>query len=442
LFQGLELIPSENFGSRSVMEAVGSILTNKYSEGYPGRRYYGGNEFIDKSEELCQSRALEAFRLDSKNWGVNVQALSGSPANFHVYTAVLGPNGRLMGLDLPHGGHLSHGFEVANKKISATSIYFQNMPYRLDEETGRIDYDTLAKNALLFRPQILVAGASAYSRTIDYKRMREIADSVGAYLLADMAHISGLVAAGVTDSPFEYCDIVTTTTHKTLRGPRGAMIFMRKGVRSSSKGKEVLFDLEEKINFAVFPGHQGGPHNHTIGGLAVALKQAMEPEFVEYQKQVVANAQRLAEELIKRNVDLVSGGTDNHLLLADLRSSGVDGARVEFVLEQAHIAANKNTVPGDKSALLPSGLRLGTPALTSRGMMEEDFVAVADFLHRGIQIAAELKNSISSKKLADFKDHVIGSDNSEIQQLGADVVEFASQFPAIGYDVETMRYPK
>jgi len=440
LFKGLELIPSENFASRSVMEAVGSVMTNKYSEGYPGARYYGGNEFIDMSEDLCRKRALDAFRLDPEKWGVNVQALSGSPANFQVYTAVLGPGGRLMGLDLPHGGHLSHGFEVANKKISATSIYFENMPYRLDESTGRIDYDMLAKNIQLFRPKVLVAGASAYSRDIDYKRMREIADSVGALLMSDMAHISGLVAADVTASPFDYADIVTTTTHKSLRGPRGAMIFFRKGVKSTGKKGDVMFDLEEKINFSVFPGHQGGPHNHTIAGLAVALKQAKEPEFKEYQEQVLKNCQVLATEMQSRGIKLVSDGTDNHLLLADLRSANVDGARVEYVLEASHIAVNKNTVPGDKSALLPSGLRLGTPALTSRGMLEDDFKTVAELLCRGIKISADIKAGLTSKKLADFKSHVVASDLPEIKSLRTDVEEFASQFPTIGYERESMRY--
>jgi glycine hydroxymethyltransferase len=329
---------------------------------------------------------------------------------------------------------------VAGKKISATSIYFENMSYRLNEDTGVIDYDRLAENALLFRPKILVAGASAYSRNIDYKRMREIADSVGAYLMADMAHISGLVAAGVTPSPFEYADIVTTTTHKSLRGPRGAMIFFRKGVRSSGKKGDVMYDLEEKINFSVFPGHQGGPHNHTISGLAVALKQAMEPEFVDYQKQVVANCAVLASELQRRGIDLVSGGTDNHLILADLRSAGVDGARTEFVLERAHIAVNKNTVPGDKSALSPSGLRIGTPALTSRGMMEDDFKTVAELLHRGIEIAADVKSKLVSKKVSDFKAHVVEADDPKIAALRADVESFAAEFPTIGYEMESMRY--
>merc|ERR1719218_275383 len=274
------LIASENFTSRSVMEAVGSVMTNKYSEGYPGARYYGGNEFIDQAETLCQRRALDAFGLDPEKWGVNVQSLSGSPANFQVYTGLLKPHDRIMGLDLPHGGHLSHGFQTDTKKISAVSIFFESMPYRLDEETGLIDYDECEKFALRIRPKILIAGTSAYSRLIDYKRMREIADKCGAYLLADMAHISGLVAGGVVPSPFEFADAVTTTTHKSLRGPRGAMIFYRKGQRGTAKdGTPIMYDLERRVNEAVFPGLQGGPHNQTITALAVALKMAAAPEF-------------------------------------------------------------------------------------------------------------------------------------------------------------------
>jgi glycine hydroxymethyltransferase len=282
------------------MQAVGSVMTNKYSEGYPGARYYGGNEYIDMAESLCQKRALEAFRLDPAKWGVNVQPLSGSPANFHVYTALLKPHERIMALDLPHGGHLSHGYQTDTKKISAVSIFFETMPYRLDESTGLIDYDQMEKSAVLFRPKLIVAGASAYARLYDYDRMRKVCDKQKAILLADMAHISGLVAAGVVPSPFDYADVVTTTTHKSLRGPRGAMIFYRKGVKGVNKqGKEVMYDFEDKINAAVFPGLQGGPHNHTITGLAVALKQATTPEYRAYQEQVMSNCAKFAQVCVQ-----------------------------------------------------------------------------------------------------------------------------------------------
>ncbi|KAJ2114204.1 Serine hydroxymethyltransferase, cytosolic, partial [Coemansia sp. RSA 922] len=325
---GICLIPSENFTSRAVMDALGSVMQNKYSEGYPGARYYGGNEYIDQSETLCQTRALETFGLDPLKWGVNVQSLSGAPANLYVYGALMKPHDRLMGLDLPHGGHLSHGFQTPAKRVSFSSVYFETLPYQCNEDTGIIDYDALAKSAQLFRPKIIVAGASAYARNIDYKRMREIADSIGAYLMADMAHISGLVAAGVVESPFAYADVVTTTTHKSLRGPRGAMIFFRRGVRSTNKkGVDTMYDLEKPINQSVFPGHQGGPHNHTIAALSVALKQAQSPEFKEYQAQVLSNAQAFSQSLIDRKYQLVTGGTDTHLLLVNLvKSRGIDGA--------------------------------------------------------------------------------------------------------------------
>ena len=304
----VDLIASENFTSTAVFDALGTPLCNKYSEGYPGARYYGGNEFIDQIETLCQDRALEAFHVTPDKWGVNVQTLSGSPANLQVYQAVMKPHERLMGLYLPDGGHLSHGYATEHRKISAVSTYFESFPYRVNPETGIIDYDTLEKNAILYRPKVLVAGTSAYCRLIDYKRMKEIAEKCGAYLMVDMAHISGLVAAGVIPSPFEYADIVTTTTHKSLRGPRGAMIFFRRGVRSVNQktGKEVLYDLENPINFSVFPGHQGGPHNHTIAALATALKQAATPEFKEYQLQVLKNAKALEDEFKKLGYRLVS----------------------------------------------------------------------------------------------------------------------------------------
>ncbi|KRT81040.1 hypothetical protein AMK59_5902, partial [Oryctes borbonicus] len=282
--KSLELIASENFTSLPVLQCLGSCLHNKYSEGLPGQRYYGGNEYIDEVELLAQKRSLEVYRLNPEEWSTNVQPLSGSPANFQVYTAIAEPHGRIMGLDLPDGGHLTHGFQTPAKKISATSLFFESMPYKVDTETGLINYDDLAKSAKLFRPKVIIAGVSCYSRALDYKRFREICDEVGAYLVSDMAHISGLVAAGVTPNPFEYSDVVTTTTHKSLRGPRAAIIFFRKGVRSvNAKGDKIMYDLESKINQAVFPGLQGGPHNNAIAAIATALKQAQSSEFIQYQ---------------------------------------------------------------------------------------------------------------------------------------------------------------
>ena len=388
---------------------------------------------------LCQKRALEAFRLDPAKWGVNVQPLSGSPANFQVFTALLNPHDRIMGLDLPHGGHLSHGFQTDTKKISAVSIYFETMPYRADEVTGLIDYDGLAKSAALFRPKVIIAGTSAYSRHIDYARMRAIADKQNAWLLADMAHISGLVAAGVVPSPFDFADVVTTTTHKSLRGPRGAMIFYRKGVRKvDEKTKaETMYDIEDKINFAVFPGLQGGPHNHTIAGLAVALKQAASPEFKAYQTQVLKNCQALAGELQKRGYKLVTNGTDNHLVLVDMRPKGVDGSRVERVMELAHIAANKNTVPGDTSALVPGGVRMGTPALTTRGFAEQDFVKVAEFVDRAVNIAVDVKSK--TKKLKDFRDYLDTTSVPELVALRQEVEAYAASFPTIGFERSSIK---
>merc|ERR1712232_346055 len=300
------------------------------------------------------------------------------------------------------------------------------------------------KSAELFRPKLIVAGASAYARLIDYERIRSIADSVGAYVLADMAHISGLVSANVIPSCFPYSDVVTTTTHKSLRGPRGAMIFYRKGQKTvDRKGNPIMYDLEEKINFAVFPGLQGGPHNHTIGALATCLKQTNTPEFVDYQRQVVKNCSRLADELNKRRYHLVSGGTDNHLILVDLKSSrNIDGARVERVLEMACIATNKNTIPGDKSALNPGGIRMGTPALTSRGFLEQDFVEVANYFDRAVSIAVELKNTDKGKTLKGFKKMcAVGSSvDSELEQLKKDVIKFACSFPTVGFHDKDMTY--
>jgi len=308
--------------------------------------------------------------------------------------------------------------------------------------TSKAVLDALEASATLYRPKIIIAGTSAYSRHIDYPRMRQICDKVGAYMLADMAHISGLVAAGVVPSPFEYADMVTTTTHKSLRGPRGAMIFFRKGVRSTDKkGNDIMYDLEGPVNSAVFPGLQGGPHNHTITALATALKQAASPEFADYQKQVLTNCQSLASAMTSRGYSLVSGGTENHLLLVDLKPAGIDGARVESVLEMANVALNKNTVPGDKSAFIPGGIRIGTPALTTRGMIEPHFETVAEFIHRGVECAKEVNGSGIGKKLVDFKAALKSQKFDSIEALRADVEAFASQFPTIGFDESSMKYP-
>mgnify|MGYP001163159171 FL=1 len=441
--ESITLIASENFTSTSVFDLLGSEFQNKYSENRPNDRYYGGNEYIDQVELLCEKRALEAFNLDPKEWGVNVQPLAGSAANLIAFSAVLPVGGKLMGLDLPHGGHLTHGYSTKEgKSISAISKYFSTMPYQLDTKTGLIDYDTLEKNALLFKPKVIVAGASAYSRLIDYKRMKEITNKVNkdCYLVTDMAHISGLVAAGVLPSPFEYSDIVTTTTHKSLRGPRGAMIFYRKGTRyTTKKGVEVPYTLEKDINFSTFPQHQGGPFNHTIAALAVALKQVMTPAYKKYQQDVVANCAYLAEELKKRNFELVSGGTDNHLLLIDLNNFGVDGARVEALLEKINISINKNTVFSDKSALFPMGLRVGTPAMTTRNFGKPEFAKVAEIIERGVLLAKKLQTQQkeSSEKvkgprgqLKQFKQLV--AESEEVKQLSEEIKEFVKQYPMPG----------
>ncbi|KAG7004438.1 serine hydroxymethyltransferase [Physcia stellaris] len=340
-----------------------------------------------------------------------------------------------MGLDLPHGGHLSHGYQTPTKKISAISKYFETLPYRLDESTGLIDYQKLEELASLYRPKIIIAGTSAYSRLIEYERMKDIAEKVGAYLLSDMAHISGLVAGGVIPSPFPSSDVVTTTTHKSLRGPRGAMIFFRKGVRRvNKKGVEELYDLENPINASVFPGHQGGPHNHTITALAVALRQAQTPEFKEYQKTVLLNAKALADRLGNSKdkgglgYNIVSGGTDNHLVLVDLKDRGIDGARVERVLELVGVASNKNTVPGDKSAMKPGGLRMGSPAMTTRGLLPDDFRRIAEIVDRAVTMTISLDKKAKEEMESKGRKNP-GSANAFLEYVGdgneiGEVLEF------------------
>jgi glycine hydroxymethyltransferase len=376
--RGVNLIDSENVTSQAVMEAVGSVMVNKYLEGYPGSRYYCGNEFIDHSESLCRERALQAYRSDPKDWGVDVQPLSGSPVNFQVLTALCVVHDRIMGLDLRIGGRLSHGFQADNKKISMVSKV--SFPYRLDEETGLIDYDECEKFAMCVRPNILITGTSAYSHLIDHERMRTITDACGAILLVDMARISGLVAGGVIPTPFQYAGVVTTTTHKSLHGPRAAMIFYRKGPNGTdTQGNPIMFGFEERINAAVFPGLQGGPPDQSITALAVALKAGPSPEFKEYQGQVLNNAQALGQSLSEKKFDLVSEGTSNHLLL-DLRYQRASGHKSDHICENTSIILNKNIIPGVKSAMVLNGLRVGAHVMTTRGLVEEYFARVGECL--------------------------------------------------------------
>jgi glycine hydroxymethyltransferase len=412
---GLELIASENFTSRAVLEANGSIFTNKYSEGYVGKRYYGGNEHIDELETLCKTRALAAFGLDPEVWDVNVQAYSGSPANFAVYTALLKPGDRLMGLDLPSGGHLTHGYYTAQKKVSASSIYFQSLPYSIDS-TGVIDYDGLERDAHKFKPRLLIVGASAYMRDYDYERFKTIADSQKAYLMADIAHTAGLIAAGLLKSPFEYCDVVTTTTHKTLRGPRGALIFYKKAHK-------------EAIDFAVFPSCQGGPHNNTIAAIATALHQVNTPEFKTYAAQVIQNAKHLGEELKKRGFILAGDdSTENHILLLNMRAFGLNGFQFEYVAELCNISVNKNTILGDTSAINPSGIRIGTPAMTSRGFKSDDFTFVAEMLDEVQKLAKKICDASEIKTQAEFRKNAVRF-GEMINAIRTKVVTYCEKFP-------------
>ncbi len=381
----IELIASENFTSRAVMQAMGSHLTNKYAEGYPGARYYGGCEYVDVVEQLAIDRAKALFGAEH----ANVQPHSGSQANVAVYLALLKPGDTILGMDLSHGGHLTHG-----SKASISGKYFDAHFYGVDPETERIDYEKAMQIAGECKPKLIIAGASAYSRFIDFAKMREIADEVGAYLMVDMAHIGGLVAAGVHPSPVPYADVVTSTTHKTLRGPRGAIILCKD-------------ELKKKINSAVFPGTQGGPLMHIIAGKAVCFKEAMSDEFKAYQTQVVKNAAVLADTLSKGGIRLVSGGTDNHLILADTMSLGRTGMEVQELLDAAHITANKNSIPFDtQSVKLTSGMRFGTPAATTRGMGENEMVEIGSMIVK-----------------------LINEGDAAVEDVKARVIELCDKFP-------------
>lgn len=377
--QHLELIASENMVSDAVMEAMGSHGTNKYAEGYPGKRYYGGCQYVDDIETLAIERLKELFGADH----ANVQPHSGASANAAVYLAVLQPDDKILGLDLSHGGHLTHG-----AKVNSSGKLYESHFYGLDPETELIDYDLMRKKALEIMPKLIVSGASAYPRIIDFKKIREICDEVGAVMLVDMAHIAGLVAAGLHPNPVEYADIVTSTTHKTLRGPRGGIILCKE-------------EYAKKIDSAVFPGMQGGPLMHIIAAKAICFKEALAPEFKEYQKQVIANAKAMAERFIENGFNIISGGTDNHLMLVDVTNFGVNGKEVQNLLDSANITLNKNTIPNEKlSPMLTSGVRIGTPSITTRGMKEEQCVYIADLVTELIKGGEDKVETVRDKVIA------------------------------------------
>ena len=376
--ENIELIASENYVSPAVMAAMGSIFTNKYAEGYPGRRYYGGCEYVDIAENLARDRACALYGAEH----ANVQPHSGAQANAAVYFALLKPGDAIMGMALDNGGHLTHG-----SPANLSGAYFNVIPYGVSPETGRIDYDDVLRLAMENRPKLIVAGASAYPRSIDFARFREIADACGAYLMVDMAHIAGLVAAGEHMNPVPYADVVTTTTHKTLRGPRGGMILCRE-------------KYAKAIDKAIFPGTQGGPLMHVIAAKAVCFKEAATDEFKDYQKQIVKNAQAMAQRFRERGIRLVSGGTDNHLMLVDLSDREMTGKTLEKLLDRAHITVNKNTVPGEKrSPFITSGIRVGTPAATTRGMREPEMVEIADMIADVIERGEEAVDDVSRRAL-------------------------------------------
>lgn len=416
--EGLEMIPSENHTSPAVLEALGSILTDKYSEGYPGKRYYGGNQVIDKVENLTIARAKEAFGVPH----ANVQVYSGSPANFAVYLATCELGDTIMGQNLPDGGHLTHGW-----KINVSGLFFNSVPYHVKED-GYIDIESVRALAQEHKPKLIWCGATAYVREFPFEEFSKIADGIGAYFAADIAHIAGLVIAGAHKSPVPFAHIVTTTTHKTLRGPRGAMVMV------TEKGLQKDPELAEKIDRAVFPmGVQGGPHNHQTAAIGVALGEALKPEFKDYGKQIVKNARALAEALTEKGVKLVSGGTDNHMMLVDLTSYGKGmGVFLQEALDIAGITANKNTVPKDPSSpFYPSGVRLGTPAITTRGMKEEEMKLIAGWIARVVGEIKEYRLPETKEErisyLKEFKKNI--RDNSTLKEVKEQIIEFGKKFP-------------
>lgn len=412
----LEMIPSENYTSKAVMEALGSVLTNKYSEGYPKKRYYQGNKIIDIVEILAQERARKLFGVPY----VNVQALSGSPANAAVYMAVLDYKDKIMGLSLAFGGHLTHG-----APLTFSSRFFTSVQYILRKD-GLLDFDEIERLAIKEKPKIIVCGFTAYPRIVDFKRFAEIADKVGAYLMADIAHIAGLVVAGVHPSPVPYAHIITTTTHKTLRGPRGALIMV------TEKGLKKNPDLPKKIDSAIIPGLQGGPHDNQTAAIAVALKEASSSSFKRYAEQIIKNSKALAKELLKYDFNLVSGGTDNHLILIDLRKKNVNGSVAAYALEVAGIVVNKNGVPFDMlPPFYPSGIRLGTPAITTRGMKEREMIKVASWINRVIEDVKDKQMPIDKEKRIEFvrkfRSEVVK--NKKLLAITAEVETLCSKFP-------------
>ncbi|MBN2015286.1 serine hydroxymethyltransferase [Candidatus Dojkabacteria bacterium] len=406
----LQLIPSENFSSEAVREALGSVFTHKYSEGQISKRYYEGNEIVDEIEALCKKRALEAFGL-SKKWHVNVQAYAGSIANLAVYNALLKPGDKIMGMYLFDGGHLSHGWKYKNKKITLSSKIYNVAYYFVDPKTGKFDYDEVEKKVLKEKPKILISGGTAYPAEINHSRLSKIARKVKAFYLADIAHEAGLVAGGVNKSPFPYADIVTMTTHKTLRGPRGALIFSKE-------------ESSEQIDRSVFPGMQGGPFNNNIAAIAVCLKEAKSKKFKQYVEQIVRNAKKLAQELVKYGFDVVSKGTEKHLILVDLRSKEINGMYAARALKFAGITLNKNTVPGETSSpFKPSGIRLGTPTVTTRGMKEKEMVQIAKWINEVIEAAIPY----SDLSFEDFEDQLASI--PEIPKVKKEVKYLCSKFP-------------